>query len=83
MILLRNLIGIWTDDERFIDPAYLKKILFCKGFDVIENHYLTPIYNKTRLKIITGMLVNMMYWVSRLGSGPRWQSFFIMTAKKK
>lgn len=83
MLSLRDWIGVWTDDERFINPTHLKSILSRAGFRDIEDYYLTPRYKNARLNIVTSVLAKMMYWVSHLSPRPCWQSFFIMTAKKK
>jgi ubiquinone/menaquinone biosynthesis C-methylase UbiE len=83
MLKIKNLLKLYTQDERFLHPDDLHKKMELAGFVEIETRYRTPEYNPTHLDtLLNKFLSGWMHFFSSLNPVPTWQSFFVMSGKK-
>ena len=84
MLPLRNLLGIYTSDEKFLKPADVLAAVEKVGFQNIAVQYLTPTYHPSSLKTpFPKMLASMIRIASNLNSAPNWQSFFVISGQEQ
>jgi SAM-dependent methyltransferase len=80
---IRRIIGLFTEDEVFLDPFELAGRLASVGFHRVEPRYLTPQYDNDFLgNTLNKFLARLVYAGSRIASNHGWQAFVLMTAKK-
>lgn len=83
MELLRDWIGIYSDDEVFLDPRHVIGALRAAGFESIQDRYLTPVFNPSFLTPRNKMLASMLYLAAGMGRSSFTQSFFLITATRR
>lgn len=83
MELLRNWIGIYSEDEVFLDPRRVIAALRSSGFDDIQEQYLTPAFNPSFLTPRNKVLARMLYFAAAMGRSSFTQSFFLITATRQ
>jgi ubiquinone/menaquinone biosynthesis C-methylase UbiE len=82
MELLRDFIGIYSEDEVFLDPRRVGAALRDSGFGTVREHYLTPVFNPAFLTPRNRMLARLLYLAAAMGRSSFTQSFFLITALK-
>ena len=83
MLPLKSLLGIYTEDERFLKVGFIQAALQEAGFATSETKFLMPEYAPDHLKsALNKILVRFMALASSLGTGPFWQPWFIMSGRK-
>ncbi len=80
---MRKLIGLYTDDEVFLDPDEIREQLGKAGFGEIKTRYLTPRYNDEFLSgPFNKFLARLMYLASGFSPNQQWQSFFLIQGRR-
>lgn len=79
---MRDFIGIYSEDEVFLDPHSVQRALSGAGFRSIETRYLTPRLRPSFLNPANKLLASLMYSAAALGSGAASQSMFLMSATR-
>jgi SAM-dependent methyltransferase len=82
MKVMRRFIGLYSDDEVFLDPREVGSAMVTAGFQKPETFYMTPRFKRAHLSKLNKALAGMMYRAADLGSGAGSQSFFAMLARK-
>ena len=83
MLKMKNMLNLYTEDERFLSPEGISQAMETAGFENIQTKFVTPEYNPAHLSsALNKLLWKLMHMASSLGDGPYWQSFFVMIAKK-
>jgi ubiquinone/menaquinone biosynthesis C-methylase UbiE len=82
MELLRDWIGIYSEDEVFLDPRHVVAGLRKCGFATIHEQYLTPTFNPSFLTARNKVLARLLYLAAAMGRSRLTQSFFLITATK-
>jgi ubiquinone/menaquinone biosynthesis C-methylase UbiE len=83
MLNLKNLLKLYTEDERFLSPLDVHQAMETTGFDNIQTKFETPEYNPAHLNsALNKLLWKLMHVTSTLSAGPAWQSFFVIIGKK-
>ena len=83
MLRMKQLLNLYTEDERFLKPDDIHQQMKTAGYKEIELKYLTPVYNPAHLRTgFNKILSSMMMIASKLNNAPRWQSFFIILGYK-
>jgi ubiquinone/menaquinone biosynthesis C-methylase UbiE len=82
MELLRDWIGIYSEDEVFLDPRRVSAALRGAGFGGIQERYLTPRFNPGFLTPRNKVLAQALYVAAAMGRSSFTQSFFLITAIK-
>jgi SAM-dependent methyltransferase len=83
MELLRDWIGIYSEDEVFLDPRRVAMALRETGFDQVQERYLTPVFNPAFLTSRNKLLARVLYLAAAMGRSSFTQSFFLITATKQ
>lgn len=82
MEYLRDFIGIYSEDEVFLESRAVTETLARAGFSDVHTDFLTPRFSKTFLTPRNRLLAGMLYAGAALGTGRLTQSFFLMSARK-
>ena len=83
MLGLKNILKLYTEDERFLYPEEIKDEMENAGFSNIEIKYLTPEYNPAHLKsLINKILSQFIKIAAQINHGRYWQSFFVIQGRK-
>ena len=82
MWLMRDLIGIYTEDEVFLDPREVAAAMRGVGFTALQTHYMTPRLKPSFLTATNRVLARGMYAAAALGAAARTQSFFMLRGRK-
>jgi ubiquinone/menaquinone biosynthesis C-methylase UbiE len=82
MELLRDWIGIYSEDETFLDPRRVGANLAASGFTTIQDRYLTPRFSPAFLTPRNKVLAQLLYLAAAMGRSSFTQSFFLLTARK-
>jgi len=83
MLRIKNILKLYTQDEKFLYPEDIKGYMARIGFCDIEIKFLTPEYNPDHLKSsLNKMLSHLMMIAALINRGRYWQSFFIIRGKK-
>jgi len=83
MLKLKDLLNLYTDDERFLKPGDISQKMKSTGFENIEIKYRTPEYNPKHLRtFLNKTLSGLMRIASKLNEAPNWQSFFVIVGTK-
>lgn len=82
MWLLRDWIGIYSDDEVFLDPREVEAAMRGAGFAGLQTRYMTPRLKRSFLSAPNRLLARCMYAAAALGAGARTQSFFLLHGRK-
>lgn len=83
MLRIKNILKLYTEDEKFLYPEDVKDYMAKTGFCDIEIIFLTPEYNPAHLKSsLNKMLSHLMMIAAQINRGRYWQSFFIIRGKK-
>lgn len=80
---LRHWIGIYSDDEVFLDPYEVAQALWAAGFADLRTRYLTPRFSSAWLTPKNRVLAACLYTAAAMGKAALTQSFFLMTARRK
>jgi ubiquinone/menaquinone biosynthesis C-methylase UbiE len=83
MELLRDWIGIYSEDEVFLDPRRVVTALRGAGFDQVQERYLTPVFNPAFLTPRNKVLARLLYLAAAMGRSSFTQSFFLITATRR
>jgi ubiquinone/menaquinone biosynthesis C-methylase UbiE len=79
MLKFKHLLGLYTEDERFLNPEAICQKMRVSGFGKVELKYCTPEYNPAHLKTTLNKLLSvLMRFASKLSESPSWQSFFVI-----
>jgi ubiquinone/menaquinone biosynthesis C-methylase UbiE len=79
---VRDFIEIYSEDERYLDPAEVQGAFATAGFSDIRTHYLTPRFNPGFLGFANRIFARMIYTAASLGDSVRTQSYFAMSGRK-
>jgi ubiquinone/menaquinone biosynthesis C-methylase UbiE len=79
---LRDWIGIYSEDEVFLDPRRVSSALRESGFGSVRARYLTPKFSPAFLTPKNKILAHMLYTAAGMGRGGFTQSFFLLSATK-
>jgi ubiquinone/menaquinone biosynthesis C-methylase UbiE len=79
---LRSWIGIYSDDEVFLDPRAVSAALQTAGFRDVGMRYLTPRFSPAFLTPKNRLLAYCLYAAAALGDSALTQSFFLMSGRK-
>ena len=82
MWLIRDLIGLYSEDEVFLNPARVIGALRDVGFQQIQPVFLTPRFRESFLGPVNRVLARLLYLAAAMGSGAATQSFFLISARK-
>jgi len=82
MWAVRDLIGIYTEDEVFLDPGEVEAVLRREGFTDVVTRFTTPRLKPSFLSPTNRVLAHAMYAGASIGRAARTQSFFLTTARK-
>jgi len=82
MELMRDFIGIYSEDEVFLDPDNVARAMRARGFTGIEVTSLTPRFSRSFLTPKNRALAGLLYLGAPIGSGLRTQSFFLLRGSK-
>jgi ubiquinone/menaquinone biosynthesis C-methylase UbiE len=83
MLRLKSILGLYTEDEKFLYPQKVKDQMEAAGFVDIEIKYLTPEYNPAHLRtLLNRTLAYLMKLAVSIHDGPHWQSFFIILGSR-
>ena len=80
---LRSWIGIYSDDEVFLDAREVGEAMGAAGFTDLTTRYLTPRFSAAFLTGKNRPLAYCLYAAAAMGNGARTQSFFLMTGRKR
>ncbi|HEY0779704.1 MAG TPA: class I SAM-dependent methyltransferase [Gemmatirosa sp.] len=80
--LLRDVIGIYTDDEVFLDPRQVAAAMRDAGFSDLRTRYMTPRLKRSFLTAPNRVLARCMYAAAALGRAAHTQSFFLLSGRK-
>jgi SAM-dependent methyltransferase len=83
MELIRDWIGIYSEDEVFLDPRRVVAALQEAGFSGIEERYLTPTFKPSFLSRRNRMLARLLYLAAAMGRSSFTQSFFLISATRR
>jgi SAM-dependent methyltransferase len=83
MELLRNWIGIYSEDEVFLDDREVAAALRDEGFETVTTRYLTPRFSRAFLTPKNRVLATCLYAAAALGTSAHTQSFFLITAVRQ
>jgi ubiquinone/menaquinone biosynthesis C-methylase UbiE len=83
MELLRDWIGIYSEDEVFLDPRRVVAALRASGFGSIQQRYLTPAFNPSFLTPRNKVLAQLLYLAAAMGRSSFTQSFFLISATRR
>ena len=82
MRLMRDFIGIYSEDEVYLDPREVTRTMENLGFVDLALAYLTPRFKPEHLSSRNRVFARMLYTASAFGSGPFTQSFFALSGRK-
>jgi len=83
MLPLKGLLGLYTEDEKFLRPDSVAEDLREAGFTDLRTRFLSPTYNPEHLgSALNKGLARAMALASRVGDGPAWQPWFILSGRK-
>jgi ubiquinone/menaquinone biosynthesis C-methylase UbiE len=83
MELLRDWIGIYSEDEVFLDPRAVTAALHQGGFTGIQVRYLTPTFSPAFLTPKNKVLARLLYLAAGMGRSSLTQSFFLLNATRE
>jgi ubiquinone/menaquinone biosynthesis C-methylase UbiE len=83
MELLRDWIGIYSEDEVFLDPRRVVAVLQGAGFSGIQERYLTPKFSPAFLTPKNKVLARLLYLAAGMGQSSLTQSFFLISATRR
>lgn len=79
---VRQFIGIYSDDETYLDPSATAQILAAHSFRDIRVSYLTPRFRPGYLGAANRVFAQAIYAAAALGSAAGTQSYFGLSARK-
>jgi ubiquinone/menaquinone biosynthesis C-methylase UbiE len=79
---VRDFIEIYSEDERYLDPAEVRESFARAGFVDIRTHFLTPRFNPGFLGFFNRVFARMIYLAASFGDSARTQSYFAMSGRK-
>jgi ubiquinone/menaquinone biosynthesis C-methylase UbiE len=82
MELLRDFIGIYSDDEVFLDPRCVSASMRAVGFHDLRVRFLTPRFSRSFLSLRNRVLAQLLYAAASLGRSAFTQSFFLLRGTK-
>jgi ubiquinone/menaquinone biosynthesis C-methylase UbiE len=80
---LRDWIGIYSEDEVFLDPGGVEHTLRDAGFERVVRRYLTPKFSPAFLVGKNKVLAKLLYSAAAMGRAGLTQSFFLLTATRR
>jgi SAM-dependent methyltransferase len=82
MELVRDFIGIYSEDEVFLDAREVSASMRATGFDNLELRFLTPRFSRSFLSPRNRVLAQLLYAAAALGRAAFTQSFFLLQGTK-
>jgi ubiquinone/menaquinone biosynthesis C-methylase UbiE len=82
MELLRDFIGIYSEDEVFLDSRSVAAAMRAVGFRDLEVSFLTPRFSRSFLSPRNRVLAQLLYAAASLGRSAFTQSFFMLRGTK-
>src|SRR5205814_1437766 len=82
MWMVRDFIGIYSEDEVFLDPDLVVRTMKEVGFEDIRPIFLTPRFRRSFLGPVNRILARVLYVAAAMGSGAGTQSFFLLSGRK-
>ena len=82
MELLRGFIGIYSDDEVFLDSRQVSSSMRAVGFRDLQVKFLTPRFSRSFLSPRNRLLAQLLYAAASLGRSAFTQSFFLLQGTK-
>jgi len=79
---LRSWIGIYSDDEVFLDAREVAAVMQDNGFTDVQTRYLTPRFSPAFLTPKNRVLAYGLYAAAALGNSALTQSFFLLSGRK-
>jgi SAM-dependent methyltransferase len=79
---VREFIEIYSEDERYLDPAEVRGAFAGAGFVDIRVDFMTPRFNPEFLGFANRVFAGMIYAAAALGDSVRTQSYFAMSGRK-
>ena len=79
---VRDFVEIYSEDERYLDPAEVAGAFGHAGFTDVRIDYLTPRFNPEFLGFANRIFARMIYLAASLGDSVRTQSYFAMSGRK-
>jgi SAM-dependent methyltransferase len=83
MELLRDFIGIYSEDEVFLDARRVSGSMRAAGFDNLQPRFLTPRFSRSFLSPRNRVLAQLLYAAAALGRAAFTQSFFLLQGTKR
>lgn len=80
---LRHWIGIYSDDEVFLDPYEVGQAMRAAGFADLQTRFLTPRFSSAFLTPKNRVLAACLYAAAAMGRAALTQSFFLLTGRKE
>lgn len=82
MELLRDFIGIYSEDEVFLDPRRVSASMGAVGFRDLKVRFLTPRFSRSFLSPRNRVFAQLLYAAASLGRSAFTQSFFLLQGTK-
>ena len=79
---VRDLIEIYSEDEVYLDPDAVNRVMASQGFVDIQTHFMTARFNPEFLGPMNKVFAAVLYTAGALGNGIRTQSYFAMSGRK-
>jgi hypothetical protein len=79
---VRDFVEIYSEDERYLDPAEVRDAFASAGFVDIRTHFMTPRFNPEFLGFFNRIFARMIYSAASFGDSVRTQSYFAMSGLK-
>ena len=79
---VRDFIGIYSEDEVYLDPDLISVALTNAGFVDIRVDFMTPRFNPEFLGLANRIFAQMIYTAGSLGNSKKTQSYFAMSGLK-
>ena len=80
--VLRDLIGIYSDDEVFLDSRHVEAAMRGAGFRDLQTTFLTPRFSRSFLNPKNRVLAQLLYAAAAMGTSAFTQSFFLLRGRK-
>jgi len=80
--IVRDLIGVYSEDEVYLDPKEVRRACEAAGFRDIRVDFMTPRFNPDFLGFVNRQFARMMYTAAAFGNSVNTQSYFAMSGRK-
>lgn len=84
MLWMRDILKLYTEDERFLSPKDVSEIMRRSGLVDLKLEFITPGYDENHLKLpLQKILGKTVQTTSSFSKHPSFQTFFTLTGKKQ